>query len=119
MEIAGSHIVVQFLPGALLIAAGVLVLVGFLTPIASLVVGLVEGVAAVFQIINSENADERDWICSLLIAGAAATLTLTGPGGFSLDARIFGPKCFFIPAENSASSRALGSSREKSSQPRN
>jgi len=96
-----SHTVAKSLPTDLLIAAGVLILAGFLTPIAGLLVAAVEGIG-ILQTINSAIGVERDWINSVLIAGAASTLTLTGPGGFSLDARIFGPKRFCIPMGNPA-----------------
>jgi uncharacterized membrane protein YphA (DoxX/SURF4 family) len=117
--VAESHTVVNSLLGVVLIAASVLVLAGFLTTVAGLLMAVIEGVGVIFQIVNPANGGELNWIYSLLIAGAASTLTLTGPGGFSLDARIFGPKPFFIPMDNSASLQVLSSGGQKSSRSRN
>lgn len=101
--VAESHTLAAFLPWGLLIAAGVLIFAGFLTPIAASVVTVTEAVSAIYKIAYSANGGESDWIYSLFTTGAAATLTLTGPGAFSLDARIFGPKRLFIPLDNSPS----------------
>ncbi len=111
-----SHTSAKSLSSGLLIAAGVLILAGFLTPVAALLVAFIEGVGAIFQIINSTNGGERDWIYSLLIVGTASALALTGPGGFSLDARMFGPKRLFIPLDNSARLHILSSNGRKASQ---
>jgi uncharacterized membrane protein YphA (DoxX/SURF4 family) len=114
--VAENRTVAESLSGGLWIGAGVLILAGFLTPVAGLLVAVVESVGAMFQIVNSTTGGESDWIYSLLIAGVAATLTLTGPGGFSLDARIFGPKRLFIPMGNPPSMHIASSNGQKPSQ---
>ncbi len=112
---AGNHTFADSLRCGLLIAAGVLILAGFLTPVAGLLVAVIAGLAAIFHIVSSANDDGSDWIYSLLVAGTAGALTLTGPGGFSLDARIFGPKRVVIPTGNSGREHILGSSGQQSS----
>lgn len=113
-----SHTAAESLRCGLLIAAGVLILLGFLTTLAGLLAAVVEGAGAIFHIPHSANGGEPDWIYLLIITGTATVLTLIGPGGFSLDARFFGPKRFFIPLD-SASLNSLGSDGEKSSHSRN
>jgi uncharacterized membrane protein YphA (DoxX/SURF4 family) len=113
-----SNTATESLRCGLLIAAGVLILLGFLTPLGGSVLAGTEGAGAIVQIVNSAYGGGPDWIYSLLIIGAACTLALTGPGGFSLDARTFGPRRFFIPLD-SASLTSLGSKGQKSSHSQN
>jgi uncharacterized membrane protein YphA (DoxX/SURF4 family) len=73
--------------GLLTTAAGALLLVGFLTPVAAAVAGgleLMHGPAAIPSM-------------AFLVAVAAA-VTLLGPGAFSLDARCFGLREIIIPS---------------------
>ena len=68
-------------------AAGALLLVGFLTPVAAAVAGGIELVHAPAAIPSM----------AFLVAVAAA-VTLLGPGAFSLDARCFGLREIIIPS---------------------
>ena len=79
--------------GLLTVAAGALLLVGFLTPVAAAVAGglaLAHGPAAIPSM-------------AFLVAVAAA-VTLLGPGAFSLDARCFGLREIIIPSPRSGES---------------
>ena len=73
--------------GLLTVAAGALLLVGFLTPVAAAVAGGLELAYAPAAIPSM----------AFLVAVAAA-VTLLGPGAFSLDARCFGLREIIIPS---------------------
>lgn len=106
--VSENHTFAESLPCGLLFAGSVLILTGFLTPVAGFLVALVEGAKAIFEMLNAVNGGQTDWVYSLFIAGAASSLVLTGPGGFSLDARIFGPRRLFIPRNNGQESVRRG-----------
>jgi putative oxidoreductase len=76
-------------PHALLAAAGVLLLVGLWTPVAGALVTVVE-----LWFVLSHPADP--W-AHLRMAACGAALALTGPGGWSIDAQLFGWKRIDIP----------------------
>jgi putative oxidoreductase len=69
---------------ALAIAAGLFLLAGLWTPIAG---SLVAAIGIWFAFTHTE-----DRLASVLLATIGATLALVGPGGWSLDARLFGWK---------------------------
>ena len=73
--------------GALAIASGAFVLIGFLTPFAAALVGL--------GALNFAWSEAK-WppAAGVLIAAAVALL---GPGSFSIDARLFGRREIIIP----------------------
>jgi len=64
--------------------AGVLLFVGFWTPLAGAVVAIAE-----IWIVFSQPGDR--WI-HLILAILGATLAMIGPGAWSIDARLFGRK---------------------------
>lgn len=69
--------------------AGILLLVGFWTPVVGTLIAIVE-----ISIILLHAGDP--WI-SLLLATLGATLAMIGPGAWSIDARLFGRKQIQIP----------------------
>jgi hypothetical protein len=74
--------------GAMLAAAGLLLIAGLWTPIG----GAVVAVVAIFEILTGEPAVGR-----LLAATIAGALTMLGPGRWSIDARLFGWKRIDLP----------------------
>ena len=82
----------------LLVASGVCLLIGFLTPIAAVVIGI----AAVGSAISLIPAPARNLfdakIACYEVAVTAAAMALLGPGAFSLDAHLFGRREIVIPA---------------------
>lgn len=83
--------------GLLAFTAGSLILVGFLTPVAGVVLGL--GAAAIglslLPVPVPTLFDERLSVVFVLIIAVA--VVLLGPGAFSLDARLFGRREIIIP----------------------
>jgi len=70
-------------------SGGLLLLVGFWTPIAGTL-------AAVFELWIAFSRQEDPWI-NVLLAIISAALALTGPGGWSVDALRFGLRRVEIP----------------------
>ena len=95
---AGSdnRIFAMWAVGVLALAAGVLLLIGFLTTIASLVVGLGNACIALawfpLPVLNL-----RDARLAVFVVIMSAVIVLVGPGGFSLDSRFFGRREIIIP----------------------
>ena len=73
----------------ILAAAAILLLVGFWTPISG-------GLIAVMELGLAWSRPEAPWALLQVVALCAA-LALLGPGGYSLDARLFGRKQIQIP----------------------
>jgi len=82
---------------ALLVAAGVLLLVGFLTPAASILVAI-GGVGLLLSwfpemppsVLGSKSTS---WFAAIV----AAAIAMLGPGAYSLDARVFGRREVIVP----------------------
>lgn len=79
------------------VVCGVFLLVGFLTPIVSMLIGLaatiifVSSLGSFPTILPQLNFSS---VCSILLASA---LVFLGPGAFSIDARLFGRREIIIP----------------------
>ena len=80
-------------PQALVVAAGILLLVGLWTPVAGVLVTVVE--------LWFAFSHPGDTWAHLRMAAYGAALALTGPGGWSVDARLFGWKRIDIPDRKS------------------
>jgi uncharacterized membrane protein YphA (DoxX/SURF4 family) len=68
----------------LLAIAGILLAIGFCTPIVGTLVALV----GIYRLITIP----ADWMAWFLIASLGASLAMLGPGSWSVDARLFGWK---------------------------
>ena len=86
-----------WLVGLFLIAAGILLIIGFLTPVAGILAGLA-GLGLAFSVVplpapNLWNS------APAVIFGLAILLAIIGlgPGAFSVDARVFGRREIIIP----------------------
>jgi uncharacterized membrane protein YphA (DoxX/SURF4 family) len=84
--------------GGLLTVAGAALLVGTLTPIASVIVGL-GALGTGFFILPAPMPNLFDAKLSVIFAGImTAAIVFLGPGAFSVDARMFGRREIIIPA---------------------
>ena len=96
MAHAASFTAMPMVLGTAALVSGAAVLVGLLTPAAS----LVAGTSAFLLALNSASPWpflEVNTVLASYIAGVAAALALLGPGAYSLDARFFGRRVILIP----------------------
>lgn len=83
--------------GLLAIASGALLLVGYLTPFASVLTGLISvGNNLLWFPPRSDNLFHSK-LATLLATSIALALLCLGPGAFSIDARMFGRHEIVIP----------------------
>ena len=75
-------------PHVIAASAGVLLLLGLWTPICGMLIAVVE----VWIALSSAG----DGGVSIILAALGTTLAMTGPGAWSIDARLFGRKHFEI-----------------------
>lgn len=88
---------VTWLVGLGAVAAGILLLVGFLTPIAGAVVGL-GGIGVAVSLLPACPLSVFDSKEAIVFAIAMLFgIVVLGPGAFSLDARFFGRREIIIP----------------------
>jgi uncharacterized membrane protein YphA (DoxX/SURF4 family) len=82
--------------GIVEIASGALLVIGFLTPIAAVVIAL--SIAAAFSRFSlpSTNFGDSKWTNASLVIVCLA-VALLGPGAISIDARLFGRREIIIP----------------------
>lgn len=83
--------------GLLALAGGGLLLAGFLTPIAAAIIG-VEAAAVGFSLLPPASPNFFDSRSSLVfVVTMLVAIAGLGPGGFSVDARVFGRREIIIP----------------------
>jgi hypothetical protein len=91
-------------PAAALMVCGVALTAGIFTPVCSTLVGL--GYALVlFTPFGGAMLPRLDRAAAVVGLAAAAGLALLGPGAFSIDARLFGRRQIFIPANDESEQR--------------
>ena len=93
----GGSLPVAWLLGLAALAAGVLLLVGFLTPIAGTAVGL-GGIGVALSLLPACSPAVFDSRLAMVFAVTLLIgIILLGPGAFSIDARVFGRRQIIIP----------------------
>ena len=97
--------------GILLILCGGLVAVGLLTPVIQAIVIVVDlGRSGQWLwAIGSATMMQDPWQALLVEAAVAASLTMLGPGAYSIDARLFGREEIRIPPRRHPAGRGSSS----------
>lgn len=86
-----------FASGAVALLFSLSLILGFLTPIAAGLVGLdVIGMRLSWLPESTAHTFDAN-LPTMLVVAIAASLTLLGPGAFSIDARLFGRREIIIP----------------------
>jgi uncharacterized membrane protein YphA (DoxX/SURF4 family) len=83
--------------GLLAVAIGCLLLIGFLTPVASALVALGGAVSAVSWLNGSPSCYLVQGPAIGFLIIMAISILLLGPGAYSLDSRLFGRREILIP----------------------
>ena len=84
IELAGKPFAPLMIPQFVASSAGILLLVGLWTPVAGVLIAMIE-----LWIALANSSDP--WI-PIVIAAFGATVAMIGPGAWSVDARLFGRK---------------------------
>lgn len=85
--------------GVFAIVAALVLLIGFMTPIASLALALGYLCAGVPSFLSSDIVRHCGSFTALSLAAISLALVLLGPGSVSLDARLFGRREIIIPED--------------------
>lgn len=93
----GDSRLVAYCLGLLAVASGVAILVGFLTPVACVLAGLVSGSVAFSWVPAPSVYLFHTTLSTVFLVAITGALALLGPGAFSADARVFGRREIIIP----------------------
>jgi uncharacterized membrane protein YphA (DoxX/SURF4 family) len=93
----GRGAAAALLSGVLLAISGACLLIGLLTPIVSVLAGLICSGSAMSLLAPPAGNLLNGTLVSLEMIVMAAAIALLGPGAFSLDARLFGRREILIP----------------------
>lgn len=83
--------------GLLMIAAGIAMICGFLTPVSAAVIILGNVVIAILRLVGSSSEFSKGDLAAFYVTIMAIATVFLGPGAFSLDARMFGRREIVIP----------------------
>ena len=86
-----------WMTGTALIVIGVLLLIGFLTPVASVSAFFGSVAIGLSGFSSTDLTKHIGPVAAFNLAAIALSLVLLGPGAFSLDARLFGRREIIIP----------------------
>lgn len=93
----GHPMILDWVVGLMVIAAGALVLVGFLTPVMGPLTGIGILGTLLLQSPSSTSSLLDGKTSEILTLTMAAAIIFLGPGAFSVDARLFGRREIIIP----------------------
>jgi uncharacterized membrane protein YphA (DoxX/SURF4 family) len=98
---SGEHKLLILAVALVLIATGLLLVIGFLTRFAAILAALVDVISALAWLPNSGPGPLGTPMTALLAAVMAIAIVCLGAGAFSLDSRLFGRREIIIPARSS------------------
>lgn len=87
----------RWTPGLLELLLGVVLVAGFLTPIAATLAAIRALYIGLPLLVIQDPASHQSAFALLYLAIICTALTLLGPGAFSLDAHLFGRREIIIP----------------------
>ncbi len=93
----GTQTLMNRVIGLIAVASGALLLIGFLTPIVGMLVGLGSAGIALSWFPAPTLHLLDSWLVTIFVVIMAAALVCLGPGAFSLDSRLFGRREIVIP----------------------
>ena len=93
----GTQTLVNWVIGLIAMASGALLLIGFLTPIVGMLVGLGSTGIALSWFPSPTLHLLDSWLATVFVVIMAAALVCLGPGAFSLDSCLFGRREIVIP----------------------
>ena len=88
---------VNWAAGLFAIVVGLMLLIGFLTPVAGVAATIGSLIVGAPLILSSDWNSRSGGFTALCLAVMSIALVLLGPGAFSLDARLFGRREIIIP----------------------
>lgn len=93
----GHQTLMTWVAGLIALAGGASLLIGFLTPVAGVLVGLCSASIALswFPSLTPNLFDAK--LSAFFVTIIAAAIVFLGPGAFSLDSRLFGRREIIIP----------------------
>lgn len=100
--LSGEQELLRLMVALVMIATGLLLLVGFLTRFAALIAAMVGVTTALDWLPNSGPGPLQSPMTALLSAVMAIAVVCLGAGAFSLDSRLFGRREIIIPARSSS-----------------
>jgi uncharacterized membrane protein YphA (DoxX/SURF4 family) len=105
---SGADAAVQsWIVGIAALGVGLMLMIGFLTPIAGALAGL-GGIAIAFSVLPVCTPNLFDETLSVILAATIlVAMVLLGPGAFSADSRIFGRREIVIPMREGSHATAL------------
>jgi hypothetical protein len=98
--LAGGNALVNWVVGTLAITSGAALFIGFLTPVAALLVSLGAAALALSWLPTPIPAVLGDRLGTVLLMIVATAVALLGPGGCSLDSFLFGRREIVIPHDS-------------------
>jgi uncharacterized membrane protein YphA (DoxX/SURF4 family) len=86
--------------GLMLLSGGILLILGLVTPSAAITVTGCQIISALIRLTAADPPQGKrfGWIAPLVLAGITIALFFVGPGGYSIDARIYGRRRILIPS---------------------
>jgi uncharacterized membrane protein YphA (DoxX/SURF4 family) len=88
--------------GAIAVAGGACLSIGFLTPASGAAIALVTGACAMSGLFSRTPTIVEEGLAPFLMVTVSAALVLLGPGALSVDARLFGRREIVIPYDPDA-----------------